>query len=101
MIRRRLVIGTVVAAAVALCCGGVAVRAVADPTGYDDRARATTVEACTRAGGSASACTCVYDTLAATLPFTAFRQLDDELTAGGELDAELVELLGPCSRLPA
>lgn len=101
MIRRRVAVAAVVVGAVALCCGAIGAGAVADPTGYDARTRAATVQACTRSGGDEAACACAYDALAGALPFAAFAEVDDEVTTGGELDPELVALLGPCSRLPA
>jgi len=99
--RRRLGVLGVELGAMVLLAGALGLGRAPAPTGYGEATRDATVAACTRAGGDAAACACAYDLLESTLPFEEFAQLDDDVPPGAELPGELVELLGPCSRLPS
>jgi hypothetical protein len=69
-----------IAGAVVVVLAVVLLTRPADPT-YDDASRARFVDACIADGGepTRSTCECVYDEIAATVPYDRFEAVSDEL----------------------
>jgi hypothetical protein len=71
----------------------VAVLATRDGSGggYDETTRANFMVACTAEGGDpvAPTCECIYDELAATVPYERFAEVDEQLTRATASEAGL------------